>query len=136
LGIFARLFRTRANKAVDALQTALNSRLTSVDAALKLFSIASDAFTALEVPQESDDWKAFKLAQGKHQYFTNALLDDLSTVEERIKVLRLAASLGAASASTNFAADVTEVKQMLAATEQNITRLQRVCRDMVEIARA
>ena len=84
MSLLSRLFRSKAQKAVDALQEDFNRRLVSIQAGLKLFAKTTDAFD-----NDRGEEASFKVAQAKHQYFTNALLDDLGHIEELIKKMRL-----------------------------------------------
>lgn len=130
MSLFSRLFPSKLQRSIDALQETLNRRLVAVDASLKLFTITTDAFHALNPPPESDDWAAFKLAQGKHQYFTNALIDDLGRAEDRIKQIRLAANIGGKAAALQLAAEILETEDMLKETGTNVDRLAAICDQM------
>ena len=123
-------FRSKVEKKIDALQDVLNARLLAVDAALKLFTLATDEFDRLEQSPDTETWKMFKAAQARHQYFTNALLSDLGNVEDRIKRLRLASAIAVRSDPLQVAASLHEVERLLADTEENVGRLGNICREM------
>jgi hypothetical protein len=128
MSLLSRLFRSKAQKAVDALQENLDRRLWAVDAGLKLFKKATDAFDG------SGDEASFTLAQGKHQYFTNALIDDLSRAEELIKTMRLDLDYNNGRPPSGFASDVIEAEKMLEGTDANVNRLAKVTKELLDLA--
>lgn len=94
MSLLSRVFRSKPQKSVDALQDKLNRRLVAVQDGLQIYTAAGDRFAAMDVPEGSGEWKAFSLAQRKHQYFTSALIDDLSAVEEEIRLLQRTLDVG------------------------------------------
>ncbi|MBY5854634.1 hypothetical protein [Rhizobium ruizarguesonis] len=133
MSLLSRLFRSKAQKAVDALQDNLNHRLVAIDAGLKLFKKSADAFDASSIPEGSEEEASFKLAQGKHAYFTNALLDDLKHAEELIKAMQLSLSFNSGRPSPGFETDVLRTEKVLEGTDDNVNRLSHVTKDMLDI---
>jgi hypothetical protein len=128
MSILSRLFRSKAQKGVDALQENLNRKLWAVDGGLKLFKKATDAFDG------SGDEESFRLAQGKHEYFTNALIDDLSHVEDLIKKMKLDLDYNNGRPHPGFASEVIDVEKLLEGTNKNVNRLSRVTQEMLDLA--
>jgi hypothetical protein len=128
MSLLSRLFRSKAQKEVDALQEDLDRRLVSIQAGLELFAKTTDAF------DDSGDEASFKFAQGKHQYFTNALLNDLGHVEELIKKMRLTLDLNNGRPTSGFVSDVIDAKKMLKDTDENRDRLVKICREMIDLS--
>ncbi len=125
-------FRSKAQKKLDALQGLLNARLIAVDAAMKIFKLTTDEFERLQQSPDTEEWKVFKVAQSKHAYFANALLDDLKPVEDGIKRLRLASEIAVRSDPIQFATELIELEERLADTEKNVSRLGGVCSQMLQ----
>jgi hypothetical protein len=134
MSLLSRLFRSKAQKAVDTLQENLNRRLLAIEGGLKLFGKATDAFDVSNIPEGSEDEASFKGAQAKHQYFTNALLDDLKSVEELIKTMQLDLGYNNGRPSPGFASEVIEAERMLEETNKNVDRLLNITQEMLDLA--
>ncbi|SFQ04615.1 hypothetical protein SAMN03159463_05474 [Mesorhizobium sp. NFR06] len=83
--------------------------------------------------EASSETTSFKLAQGKHAYFTNALIDDLAHVEELIKAMHRALEFNNGRPSPGFEKEVIEAEQALERTDANIDRLRDVCQQLVDV---
>jgi hypothetical protein len=127
MSLLSRLFQSKAQKAVDALQESLDRRLLAIEGGLKLFKQATESF----VP---GDEQAFKVAQAKHEYFTTALLDDLAFAENRIKVMRRDLGYNRGRPQPGFASEVTAVEEIIEATDNNIARLVKATQTMLDLA--
>lgn len=134
MSLLSRLFRSKAQKAVDALQQGLDRRLLAVQAGLELFETATNAFEASNIPRGSPGSEAFKLGQGKHAYFTNALLDDLTHAEELIKAMHRALEYNGGRPMAGFEKEVIEAEKVLERTDANVNRLRNVCQGLLDIA--
>lgn len=133
MSFLSRLFPSKAQKAVDALQHELDRRLLAVQSGLELFKRATDVFETCEIPEGSLEDKSFRVAQGKHAYFTNALIDDLSRAEELIEVMRRSLEYNGGRPQPSFAKEVIEAENYLADTDANVERLHKVTQEMQEI---
>lgn len=133
MSLLSRLFRSKAHKAVDALQENMNRRLMAIDAGLKLFKKATDAFDVSSIPEGSEEGTSFKLAQAKHAYFTNAVLDDLKHAEELIKAMQFALGYNNGRPPPGFESDIIRAEKMLEGTDDNVNRLWNITREMLDI---
>ncbi|WP_395446958.1 hypothetical protein ACHMW7_18150 [Aminobacter sp. UC22_36] len=134
MSLFSRLFRSKAQKAVDGLQDDLNRRLLAVQAGLELFQRTTKAFDMSGIDDGSSEAASFNAAQGRHAFFTSALIDDLGHVEELIKAMRRALEYNNGRPNAGFEREVMQVEKDLARTNTNIERLGKVCRQLVDIA--
>ncbi|MCH4561281.1 hypothetical protein ACVILI_001885 [Mesorhizobium sp. USDA 4775] len=133
MSLFSRLFRSKAQKAVDALQGDLNRRLAAVQAGLELFERTTKAFAVSGIDEGSSEATSFKLAQGKHGYFTSALIDDLTHPEELIKAMHRALEFNNGRPSPGFEREVREAEQALERADANIDRLRDVCQQLLDV---
>ncbi|RUU53915.1 hypothetical protein [Mesorhizobium sp. M2C.T.Ca.TU.002.02.1.1] len=85
------------------------------------------------IDEGSSEATSFKLAQGKHGYFTSALIDDLTRAEERIKAMHRALEFNNGRPSPGFEKEVIEAEQALEGTDVNIDRLREVCQQLLDV---
>jgi hypothetical protein len=134
MSLFGRLFRSKAQKAVDLLQEGLDSRLTRVGAGLEVFKRTAKSFDMSGIEEGSSAATSFQLAQGKHAFFTNALIDDLGRVEELVKAMRRALEYNNGRPQPGFEKEVIEAEEQLERTDANFKRLGEVCQQLIDIA--
>ncbi|MEP9389433.1 hypothetical protein [Mesorhizobium sp. KR9-304] len=119
---------------MDALQEELDRRLVAVGAGLEVFKRTAKSFDMSGIEDGCSEAASFKLAQGRHAYFTNALIDDLSSVEEQVKAMRRALEYNDGRPQPSFEKEVTEAERDLEQTDANIRRLSEVCQQLIDIA--
>ncbi|MEP9389436.1 hypothetical protein [Mesorhizobium sp. KR9-304] len=127
------LFPSKAQKTVDALQDNLDGSLLAVRTRLELFEKATEAFKTSGLSESLPERVAFQLAQSKHAYFTKALIDDLSRVEDFLEGMRRTFDCNNGRPADGFADHVIEAEDLLGATDANVNRLQKVTQELLDI---
>ncbi|MER8430867.1 hypothetical protein [Mesorhizobium caraganae] len=133
MSLFSFLFRSKAQKAVDELQDGLNRRLSAIQAGLELFERTTKVFAVSGIEEGSSEAASFKLAQGKHGYFTSALIDDLTDAEKLIKTMHRALDFSNGRPSPGFEKEVIEAEQALERSDANFDRLAGVCQQLLDV---